>query len=998
MFCENCGKSLIRGYQFCLECGTPVSQQPSEEEQQASAAAPEAAGMPEAEGMPGVEPLNSEEGTLVFCPTCGMHMQKSGAFCEKCGMKLQSNSNDQYNNLPKNGNVPLWNTESEDYGYANMTEGEIEQINKFMSGGGISAPDEYDDGASVQPADDFGGVDSFGGSVADTSEIEAITAQFSNMYPATNSEMPEIGAAVKQSSSGERMMDNFAMESTGVDEEYVASGALPVVEGASMEYDPDEPEPEDPNAFLMTEEAIEDITPTYEEPVAEEIPTYEEPVAEEVPTYEEPVAEEVPTYEEPVAEEVPTYEEPVAEEVPTYEEPVAEEVPTYEEPVAEEIPTYEEPVAEEVPTYEEPVAEEVPTYEEPTAKEPEYTIPVYSDDDTAAEESYSYSDNEQSAPALEDIPYYEEPETEQKEEQKEESAVTPFMAASAAAAVAAEAATSPVSAYSMSEADAMPAIGKAESAPAVEEMSPVSAVQEEVPVADYGFAAASAPAPVKNEPVIEKAPEQPEVDLGRLIYCRNCGQDMYEKELVCQNCGAPKRPEYQRPSERKIQSKSHEPIKIFGFLPLPALIGTVAVIALAAFILVPSLLNGKDEITDSGSKTTAPTTVSTPDDGMNAGGTDATTDGNEPVEIETTEPAQSTDSTTSEPQPDVTEPVESDTSKPEEIPDNTTASTSATTSKPATTTSKPATTTTKPVTTTTKPATTTPKPSSSYSPSSTIVAQNKQRDKLISAYETLTGEIGKLDAFARNAVYAIMFDSRDTNTAGKSFYASELGKTMLSKIKSGKSAVASAISGAKPTISELSPAYNALCILEDKYLEYYDYVINASSFGSFESKCDSYLSNISSYASSKFKLSVMNTSAQTTTDKNEYYADVLSEAVEAAENASAAYSTLRTKISALNESTFSSKFAGTLKDNLSTYLKAAQYTQAVEAYCDILASAPSDYSSAYKNLKSACASLKDTADLFYLARFDNTLANFKSTTTSYLNAVASYVKKIKNAL
>ena len=903
MFCENCGKSLIRGYQFCLECGTPVSQQPSEEEQ-ASAAAPEA------EGMPGVEPLNSEEGTLVFCPTCGMHMQKSGAFCEKCGMKLQSNSNDQYNNLPKNGNVPLWNTESEDYGYANMTEGEIEQINKFMSGGGISAPDEYDDGVSVQPADDFSGVDSFGGSVADTSEIEAITAQFSNMYPATNSEMPEIGAAVKQSSSGERMMDNFAMESTGVDEEYVASGALPVVEGASMEYDPDEPEPEDPNAFLMTEEAIEDITPTYEEPVAEE----------------------------------------------------------------------------------------VPTYEEPTAKEPEYTIPVYSDDDTAAEESYSYSDNEQSAPALEDIPYYEEPETEQKEEQKEESAVTPFMAASAAAAVAAEAATSPVSAYSMSEADAMPAIGKAESAPAVEEMSPVSAVQEEAPVADYGFAAASAPAPVKNEPVIEKAPEQPEVDLGRLIYCRNCGQDMYEKELVCQNCGAPKRPEYQRPSERKIQSKSHEPIKIFGFLPLPALIGTVAVIALAAFILVPSLLNGKDEITDSGSKTTAPTTVSTPDDGMNAGGTDATTDSNEPVEIETTEPAQSTDSTTSEPQPDVTEPVESDTSKPEEIPDNTTASTSATTSKPATTTSKPATTTTKPVTTTTKPATTTPKPSSSYSPSSTIVAQNKQRDKLISAYETLTGEIGKLDAFARNAVYAIMFDSRDTNTAGKSFYASELGKTMLSKIKSGKSAVASAISGAKPTISELSPAYNALCILEDKYLEYYDYVINASSFGSFESKCDSYLSNISSYASSKFNLSVMNTSAQTTTDKNEYYADVLSEAVEAAENASAAYSTLRTKISALNESTFSSKFAGTLKDNLSTYLKAAQYTQAVEAYCDILASAPSDYSSAYKNLKSACASLKDTADLFYLARFDNTLANFKSTTTSYLNAVASYVKKIKNAL
>ena len=729
---------------------------------------------------------------------------------------------------------------------------------------------------------------------------------------------------------------------------------------------------------LMTEEAIEDITPTYEEPVAEEVSACEEPAAEEVPAYEEPVAEEVPTYEEPVAEEVPTYEESVAEEVPTYEEPVAEEVPAYEEPVAEEVPTYEEPVA----------------------SEPEYSIPVYSDDDTAAEESYSYSDNEQSASALADIPYYEEPEAEQKEEQEEEPAVTPFMAASAAAAVAAEAATSPASAYSVSEAEAMPAIGRAASAPAVEDMALVSAAEETAPVSDYGFAAASAPAPVREEPVSEKAPEQPEVDLGRLIYCRNCGQDMYEKELVCQNCGAPKRPEYQRPSQRKVQSKSHEPIKIFGFLPLPALIGAVAVIALAAFILVPSLLNGKDDITDSGSKTTSSATTSAADDEMNAGGTDVTTDGNDPVEIETTEPAQSTDSTMSEPQPDVTEPVESDTSKPEETPDNTTASTPATTtSKPATTTSKPATTTSKPATTTTtKPATTTSKPSSSYSPSSTIVSQNKQRDKLISAYETITGEVGKLDAFARNAAYAIMFDSRDTNTAGKSFYASELGKTMLSKIKSGKATVASAVSGAKPTISELSAAYNALCILEDKYLEYYDYVVNASSFGSFESKCDKYLSNISSYASSKFKLSVLNTSAQTTTDKNEYYADVLSQAVEAAENASAAYSTLRTKISALSESTFSSKFAGTMKDNISTYLKAAQYTQAVEAYCDILASAPSAYSSAYKNLKSACASLKDTADVFYLARFDNTLENFKSTTSSNLNAVASYVKKIKNAL
>ena len=35
MYCENCGKKLIRGYQFCIECGTPVPPEQDEEETQA---------------------------------------------------------------------------------------------------------------------------------------------------------------------------------------------------------------------------------------------------------------------------------------------------------------------------------------------------------------------------------------------------------------------------------------------------------------------------------------------------------------------------------------------------------------------------------------------------------------------------------------------------------------------------------------------------------------------------------------------------------------------------------------------------------------------------------------------------------------------------------------------------------------------------------------------------------------------------------------------------
>jgi hypothetical protein len=95
--------------------------------------------------MPEIPPLSNDGGTLVFCQNCGMRMQSSTAYCEQCGQQLQANannSNDPYSNLPKNGSVPLWNTEQVDYGYETMTDGEIQQINNFMNGGGIAEPEE----------------------------------------------------------------------------------------------------------------------------------------------------------------------------------------------------------------------------------------------------------------------------------------------------------------------------------------------------------------------------------------------------------------------------------------------------------------------------------------------------------------------------------------------------------------------------------------------------------------------------------------------------------------------------------------------------------------------------------------------------------------------------------------------------------------------------------------------------------------------------------------
>ncbi len=1004
MYCENCGKSLIRGYQFCLECGTPVPPQPAEEDEQPVAAEAQQ------EGMPQVEPMSSE-GSLVFCPNCGMHMQQSTAYCEKCGERLQANSADggNYSNLPKNGEVPLWNTERVDYGYENMTDGDIEQINNFINGGGIAAPDyeasgDYDPlGVSGYDALGGGGMDAVGSASADNSaaEIESITAQLASICP-SGSEMPAIGAKDNVIHDEVVKVENFAMDSSYVDSDYVDTGALPVIEGASMEYDPDEPEPEDPNAFVMTPEAIEDITPQY-------VP---ETVEEDTPVYEEPVAA-APAYEEPVAEGVPVYEEPVAA-APVYEEPVAA-APVYEEPVAA-APVYEEPVAEEVPVYEEPVAEEPAAYEE-SAAIPAYTIPVFGEDDTADnageavyngyDETSSFSsdiplysdpnaESEAAVPAYEDpviptyedaVPAYEDNSVPSYEEQADPEATIGFAAAGVAAA-----SYDSTPAYSSYDAN-----------------SNASA---------YGY---SAPVPESVAPAAAPVAEaEPEVDLGKLVYCRTCGQDMYEKELVCRNCGAPKRPEYVPPSVKQ-QRKKKEPFKLFGIFSIPALVGVGAALVVLALIIAPSVfsntnkppvsgntsnssVSGNEQLNAGANTTSSATTASDEDKPVESDPDDtvSTPEQTEPIVppvTETTEPvAPETEETPGPDVPPVSSTPESSSTPASSTTPNTTPKppvSSSTTPKPPASSSTP-----KPPVSSTTPKTSvsTPQQSTTHTPSATVVNQDKQRDKLIDAFETLSAEVGKVDLLARSTITAIMFDSRSADAAGKSFYTRDVAASMLKNIKSGKSSVASAISSAKPSASELKTAYNALCSLQDKYLAYYDYVVNATSFGNYESKCDSYLNAYNNAVKTSFALSRMETSAQTTADKNAYYAYVLGEAVTAVENAASAYSTLRTKIASLSESNFSSKFNDKLNDNINTYLKAAKYTQAAASYCSILASAPAAYSGAYNNLKTACSNLSETFDVFCLAQYDNTLANFKSTVNSYVNAATSAASKAKGAL
>ncbi|MBQ4165374.1 MAG: hypothetical protein IJD85_03540, partial [Oscillospiraceae bacterium] len=137
-----------------------------------------------------------------------------------------------------------------------------------------------------------------------------------------------------------------------------------------------------------------------------------------------------------------------------------------------------------------------------------------------------------------------------------------------------------------------------------------------------------------------------------------------------------------------------------------------------------------------------------------------------------------------------------------------------------------------------------------------------------------------------------------------------------------------------------------------------------------------------------FSFSALNTSAQTDADRAQYFADVIGEAANAVDNAASAYSTLNSKIGKLTESTFSGKFLDTLGSNVNTYMKAAKYTYAAQAYYDIL-SGSSYAGTASSYLNSGCGYLTDMVDIFALAPYDNTLANFKSTINTYVSSATN---------
>ena len=913
MYCENCGKKLIRGYQFCMECGTPVPPEVEEEEENEDAQANEQSASEQPSGeMPGIQPIGNEEGTLVFCPTCGMRMQKSTDHCEKCGMKLNANGS---------SGVPLVNTEPLGGEFGGISDSDLARIDNFVNNSGLGGDISYDVSGG---SDDMGGLGGGLGGIGGlgggdlNSEIEALNQQFANLN-ATSSDMPAISAPAPEPEPQpepvpqepdlgtlSRRVEDFSMEAGMPETQFLSESGLPVINGGEM-AEPDEP--------MQLEQNYDDINIDITAPaptaVAEpEAPAYTEP---EAPAYAEP---ESPAYTEP---EAPAYTEP---EAPAYTEP---ETPAYTEP---ETPAYTEP---ETPAYTEP---ETPAYTEPEA--PAYTepeAPAYTEPEAPA-----YTEPEAPAFTEPEAPAYTEPEFTQPRRPEPE----------------------PASAAESSENDG--------------------------------------------------------ADLGKLVYCRNCGQDMYEKEAVCKNCGSPNKWNI-KPLKKNVSGSAaksqKQPTKLFGIFPIPTVIGAaVVVVGVIALIVATSTANKSEDLV---SQPATPTTASTvPDTPVEA---DENAEANVP-DVPDVSDVSDVSSVPEEVNPIVTNESQPEPAATEEAAKPATAEVSgAESSRPSDTSSSPAATpavttrpntsvttrpntpvTTRPnsvaaspaVTTTPKPAVTVREPAVvSTKPSATVTNEDKQREKILDAFEAVSAEVGKLHLYSQATSYAI--DAGFTKT--------KFTSGMTSVLSGGKSNVSSLVKNAKPSSSELSSAYSSLQKLYDLYTDYYTYVTGTSDSGSkYISTADSKLSSFNSAAKSGLSFKSLQTGNQTSSDKSRQYADMLSNAASAASNAASQFNTVKNSVADLKSSKYESDVMGVIyNDKTSAIMKAAGYAQVVSNYDEMMSGAPAEYSSAKSSLTKAASDLDGMLGVFIDAAY-NDLSGFKSEFSSYKTSVDKAVAAVNKAV
>ena len=983
MFCENCGKKLIRGYQFCMECGTPVppeveQEQPADSAAQGGAESSAAQGANNAEirSTPSVEPINNGSGTLVFCQTCGMHMQTSTTVCEKCGMPL-GGSRPTVN--VSNGNVPLVNNnpiENEFGGISGISDEDIGQINDLLGGGGLEASPQI----AYNTPSSGGEMAAIGKSTQ--SEIDELTRQLES-FGASTGDMPAIGvqpvaAEMRQPEPkvGEaRELQDFAMDSAEAHSQVFTNPidrSVPIIEGGSMDEDPSADISLDPYSFVNN--VLEGTENAPAAPAVEEIA----PAVEEIapPMQPEDFAPSAPAVEEiaPAAEEIapPMQPEDFVPSAPAVEEiaPAVEEIapPMQPEDFAPSAPAVEEiaPAVEEIapPMQPEDFAPSAPAVEEIAPAVEEIAPPMQPEDFAPSAPAV-----EEIAPAVEEIAPPMQPEnfdTEYIEPPVMPEYVPPVMPE-----------------YSEPADDETVILDGAPAVAETAESKPSSPAPQRAPSAP----ASDAPIQLARRPRDPNAPPEEDPVLGKLSYCRNCGQDMYEKETVCKNCGAPYRApkKHDASLDNRLGGTDGKKKKT-----VPIIAGSAAVVCAAIVLLIVGVSGKKNKDNLTGNETLSVDTPST----SSAASTSAEPEDSTP-DVVTVAPETEDGSPVTEPD-EVTPPPTTEDDKPvvagpetaestEPAPDTSKPEPTTSTPKPATSTSKPtATTTPKPNTTTTPKAavTTTPKPAATGTVSAKAASLEKDREKIMDAVEKMAAEVGKIDMLAQNVIYTMENASGNAETARTGYYNRDFAKNIISSIDSGKSAVDAAISSAKPKNSELDSVYSP----------YYDFIKSPSgSTSKFTSSCSTYLSDFTSTLSSNFKYTKF-TSSYTAYETAESYAAAMSDAIAAANNAVSAFSTLEGKLTELKKDNFDTNAVQTLSKsaNSKTYANAAAYAQEVAAYRIMLANPPSDYSSAYSYLKTASDKLNALVGLYNMIQ-ENDRSSFSSESSTSITAARSAI-------
>ena len=987
MFCENCGKQLIRGYSFCIECGSPVppevleegglpgrSGETSEDLSEKAENSEKTAGAPEENSgdvqasMPGIEPIgsNKDEGTLVFCPNCGMRMQHNLDFCEKCGMKISDK--------PSQHSVPLINNNPMNLdgsfnafggGIGDFSNNDLNQLNSFMGGNMPSAFDNAEETENL-----------FGSNSYSANDMAILNQQISN-FSASSSEMPAISKSsgtVRQQEpkDGEtRKVENFSMSDVSDEDIPISDGAVPVIEGCSMDEDHSADVSLDPYSFLgnsMEEPGAPSVTAVN----VDEVKPVEEPAAE-APTsvfVEQPEVE--PVAVEPVAVAVDEV-EPVEEiaEVPV-EEPVAVE------PVAMAVDEVEpvEDIAEapvEEPVAVEPVAVAVdePAQEAPTSffgEQPEVE-PV----SVAVDEVKPVEEPAAEAPTS---VFVEQPEVGPVEEISQAAAETP--------AEEIEKEVEPMSEESTKE-------------PVTEENPAEQEIDDFIPE-EMGFIAETAPIPEETEDnkpaaaAVATAARQPVVDMdfrrpnrpqdnapdqnpdeetpkGNLVYCRTCGQDMYDTEKFCKNCGATYKGAYVPPKSAPSKGESKTAVMVFGKIPLAkfnAILGGIVGVAAAVLFLVQPWRHTTSNPPIGGESQSSSSSVITP--------------------------PESSSSTSSENSGVVSSSSSSSAETSSSVSSSSTESSSSSSSSSASSSSSKSSSSTK-TSSSSKSSS-----SSSTNPAVTtdvkLKALEQDREKIMYAAELIAGEVGKMDAFSQHVVYAMNTSTESNEQAIQTFYTTKFATNMLSNLSSGKSSVERAISSASPANSEFSSLYSSLKTLKSKYDLYYNYITSPKGgYSSFTKNCQSYAAMVTSTMSS-LNLSKFTTN-YTAAYKNSAYAAMISDAVSAIKNCTTQLSLLQSQLSGLDS--FERKAFNTLSADVSAYASALSYASRAKAYSTMLNGVSSDYSSALKyvdnaynalnNFLKTCSSLPKTSASSCSSNISLTI----STAKSYANSAARVI-------